>query len=707
MLSRIIQDDRIYNFNYDEFLNIKNIKIGDNVTLITNNYEDNNGNLVSSTYGNNHIVNYEYDEYNRIKKLIKMNDTYNYYYGNNGDLLKIKSNDDLIKYTYDSSKRLYKYKFNNFNIKYGYDSNNNVINENYKLNSIEHTIQNTLNDDDAITKVVLDNDEFNYNYDSLGRLASSNINNNFNTNYEYITNGKRTSLLVKSISNNNDKYSYKYDKLNNITHIYHNGNLENRYYYDDYNELIKEDNYLLNRTIRYKYDDLGNLLSKKVYELDTYNQLKQDKYEYNNTNWCDQLTKFNDDIITYDGIGNPLTIGEDITLNWINGRQLNSYTDSNNVITYKYNKDGIRTSKIINNVETKYYLEGSSIIIEKTGDNVLYYLYSNGKIVGFKYNDTSYYYIKNNQNDIIGILDNNYNTVAKYTYDSWGNIISITDGNGNDVSNNTNHIANINPFRYRGYYYDKETNLYYLNSRYYNPIWGRFINADNRLMPMNSILSNNLYSYVENNPINRSDSTGNWFGLDDLIAGVAGAIINTVGQLIADVTTSIIKKKPTFSSWQTYTGAAIGGFIGGVTTLYAGPTIGVAVSVSSSTIIGQTLENITGGTKRTASEIAINTIVDTTFSLAGDKISLKIGGLTAGRNNFGAVYKSGLTKIINGNAGRMSGSVFAKGIVSGTVSGIPGSISTGVKSYVENIDLYNNYNNYDNLGSLNYCPIEW
>lgn len=302
----------------------------------------------------------------------------------------------------------------------------------------------------------------------MGRLASSNINNNFNTNYEYITNGKRTSLLVKSIGNNNDKYSYK-------------------------------------------YDDLGNLLFKKVYKLNTYNQLKQDKYEYANTNWCDQLTKFNDDIITYDGIGNPLTIGEDITLNWINGRQLNSYTDSNNVITYKYNKDGIRTSKIINNVETKYYLEGSSIIIEKTGDNMLYYLYSNGKIVGFKYNDNIYYYMKNNQDDIVGILDSNYNIIAKYIYDSCGNIISITDGNGNDVVNDLTHIANINPFRYRGYYYDKEINLYYLNSRYYNPIWGRFINADGIINSSIDFQNYNLYNYCSNNYINYIDSSGKLF----------------------------------------------------------------------------------------------------------------------------------------------------------------------------------------------------
>lgn len=545
MLSRIIQDDRIYNFNYDEFLNIKNIKIGDNVTLITNNYEDNNGNLVSSTYGNNHIVNYEYDEYNRIKKLIKMNDIYHYYYGNNGDLLKIKSNDDLIEYIYDSAKRLYQHKFNQFNIKYNYDSNNNVISENYKLNSIEHTIQNTLNDDDAIVKVVLDNDEFNYNYDSLGRLINNNINSNYNINYDYVKNGKRTSLLVRSISNNNDIFKYKYDKLNNITHIYHNDILENKYYYDKYNQLIRENNYLLEQTIRYKYDNLGNLVYKRIFELDTYNQLDQNKYEYNNLDWKDQLTKFNDKTITYDEIGNPLTIGENIILNWINGRQLYSYTDSTNLITYKYNKDGVRISKIVNNIETKYFLEGNSIIVEQTGDNMLYYMYSNGELVGFKYNDTSYYYIKNNQDDIIGILDSNYNIIAKYKYDSWGNILSITDETDNDISNNSTHIANINPFRYRSYYYDKETKLYYLNSRYYNPIWGRFISSDNYISTSNGMLGYNMFIYCNNNPIKHTDYSGHGFLLGIVAVGLIGT-----GLFLANSIRKLKKSKKEISKVQ-------------------------------------------------------------------------------------------------------------------------------------------------------------
>ena len=116
------------------------------------------------------------------------------------------------------------------------------------------------------------------------------------------------------------------------------------------------------------------------------------------------------------------------------------------------------------------YADRTSIIFEKRNNDVIYYIRNSiDKPVGFKYNENTYYYVKNLQNDIIGILDSNCNLIVKYRYDSWGNIISITDNNGNNIVNN-NHIGIINPFRYRSYYYDNETNLYYLNSRYYSPV---------------------------------------------------------------------------------------------------------------------------------------------------------------------------------------------------------------------------------------------
>ena len=122
-----------------------------------------------------------------------------------------------------------------------------------------------------------------------------------------------------------------------------------------------------------------------------------------------------------------------------------------------------------------------------------------------------YYYMQNVQGDIVGILDSSYNIVAQYRYDAWGKIISITDGSGVDVSSNTSHVGNINPLRYRGYYYDIETGFYYLNSRYYDPETGRFINADEIVAGVGRELNGyNLFSYCMNNPVNMTDDSGNW-----------------------------------------------------------------------------------------------------------------------------------------------------------------------------------------------------
>jgi RHS repeat-associated protein len=98
--------------------------------------------------------------------------------------------------------------------------------------------------------------------------------------------------------------------------------------------------------------------------------------------------------------------------------------------------------------------------------------------------------------------------VATYTYDSYGKLISIKDSLGNDVTNNTNHIGYKNPYRYRGYRYDNETGLYYLQSRYYNQEWGRFINADAIAGYTGELLGHNLFAYCQNNPIVRIDVHG-------------------------------------------------------------------------------------------------------------------------------------------------------------------------------------------------------
>ena len=369
-----------------------------------------------------------------------------------------------------------------------------------ELNNNKYTYNHEYNNESSLTKLSHNNQDFNYIYDILGRLEESNINNIYKTKYKYITHGNKTTTIIDEVDDNGIIYKYKYDKLGNITEIYKNNSLTNKYYYDTHSQLIKEDNILNNQTILYEYDNYGNILSKKVYTNNTL--LKEDTYTYGDTNWQDLLTKYNNESITYDTIGNPTSIGNK-TLTWMNGRELSSYQDNTNNITYKYNLDGIRTSKIVNGIETKYYLEGSSIIFEDRNGNMIYYIYNGDELLGFIYNSNTYYYHKNIFGDIIGILDSNYNEVVTYTYNSWGLLTNKTD-------TTTINLSTINPFRYRSYYYDEETNLYYLNSRYYNPEWGRFVNEDGILSGQSSLICYNLYEYCKNNWVNQFDYSGNF-----------------------------------------------------------------------------------------------------------------------------------------------------------------------------------------------------
>lgn len=511
-ISAIKSGNKAYNFTYDAFLNPKTVSINNLITLITNEYYERNRGLKKSTYGNGHIINYTYDEIDRLKTVRKEDATYEYKYDNFNNLTEIEATSDntqtIYNYGYDTAQKLINYRVNNFGIKYKYDKNQNITNKTYNLENIRKTKEFIYNSDDTLKTSKLDNIDIQYNYDPLGRLKERVI-GNYKTEYGYLTKGYRTSNVINSITNGNIKYSYKYDKLNNITHIYKDNILTNEYFYDNFNELIKEHDYERNITIEYNYDTEGNILSKKTYSLNTTTLIEENIYEYNNPDWEDQLTTYNGTNITYDGIGNPKTIGDSINLYWKNGRELAKYQDTskNLEIIYKYNKDGIRTSKIVNGIEEKYYLENKNILFANKGNNMIYYLRdSNSGLIGLKHNDTTYYYQKNAQEDITGIMDGNFNIVATYSYDAWGNIISIKDANGNVITDN-NHIAHINPYRYRSYYYDEETKLYYLNSRYYNPTWGRFINCDQQF-DTNGFIGFNIYSYVLNNPTNSHDNNG-------------------------------------------------------------------------------------------------------------------------------------------------------------------------------------------------------
>ena len=108
---------------------------------------------------------------------------------------------------------------------------------------------------------------------------------------------------------------------------------------------------------------------------------------------------------------------------------------------------------------------------------------------------------------MIAIVDRNADTVARYTYDPWGKVLSVTNASG-VVQTSASLIGNINPIRYRGYYYDTDLGLYYLQSRYYDPETGRFVNGDAYAQTGTDLLDKNMFAYCLDDPVNLVDDGG-------------------------------------------------------------------------------------------------------------------------------------------------------------------------------------------------------
>ena len=179
---------------------------------------------------------------------------------------------------------------------------------------------------------------------------------------------------------------------------------------------------------------------------------------------------------------------------------MSSISHNGDSISYTYNPDGIRTSKTVNGTTTKYYVMNGTLLGQTKGSDTIVFLYDEkASKYGFDYNGTKYYYIFNVQGDVIGILNQSGTQIVSYQYDPWGKVLSV---DGSEAST----IGQLNPIRYRGYYYDTETGFYYLQSRYYDPTVRRFLNPDTLILEDAKI---DLISYCKNNPVNYVDPSGN------------------------------------------------------------------------------------------------------------------------------------------------------------------------------------------------------
>lgn len=554
-LSNIYSCTTNYEFYYCTFDLRSSVEIG-SYTLAEYTYtNDRNRYLNTLDYGNGDSIQYEYDKMGRVtKQTYEDGATVSYQYDNNGALATVTDSETGIKttYYYDFTDRMMKYVESgtdySHSVGYEYDQLNNLTKIVDTLNGNTRETSYQYDDDNRITSVQTGDSSTSYTYDPLGRINQEQTKDGddvvLTDSYTFSPNGNNTSTQVATHSIDtagfDATYTYTYDDNGNILSI-SDGTYTTSYVYDSQNQLLRENNQKANKTWTWSYDNAGNITAKNEYayttgELGT--AIDTVDYSYDDDSWGDLLTSYDGKAITYDGVGNMLTFDGN-TYTWKHGRQLDNITKDNFVWDYTYNADGLRTSRSSNNygASFQYYYSGDKLVRmeleENYGGSSLLQGYmefsydANGIPLsvdcdlnfyeedGYYDNDGNYidltvdedfictlYYVTNLQGDVIALVDETGELILEYGYDAWGRIVR------NQCYTDFWYIRYYQPLCYRGYVYDQETELYYLQSRYYDPEIGRFINADGLVSTGQGFVGNNMFAYCNNNPVNRFDPDG-------------------------------------------------------------------------------------------------------------------------------------------------------------------------------------------------------
>ena len=446
-------------------------------------------------------------------------------------LLKRIEGNQNIYYTYDDLGRLKKIvEDDGPTIEYTYNANGSVSQTARTVNGekITETYTYRIGDafnEDCLEKIVTEVRNGGTNV-AVGTLQTSDVCDAFSrltfrtrnmsteayTYYTYGADNKGTNNYVKNvgyrIGNITENDSYEYDTRGNIVKMTIAGKTS-QYAYDGANRLIREDNAQAGKTWTYEYDAGGNIKTKKQYAYTTGTLGTAEKtmpYGYDSVK-KDLLTSWNGISFQYDANQNPKSYkGAEVSFDRNN--RLASYWNMNETqytYSFEYDAEGNRISRSRTygtGVTTYYQYENGRLISERQDSTILNYVYDQSGIAGFTYLGKLYTYRKNILGDVISVYQGTEEK-ARYAYDGWGNCA---------VVKNVGGIADLNPFRYRSYYYDTGTKLYYLHSRYYDPELGRFISGDNlfivALLGSEIINGLNLNAYCFNNPISYIDLGG-------------------------------------------------------------------------------------------------------------------------------------------------------------------------------------------------------
>ncbi|MBQ6165452.1 MAG: RHS repeat protein [Clostridia bacterium] len=330
---------------------------------------------------------------------------------------------------------------------------------------------------------------------------------------------------------------FTYDDRGNLTGVYQLDNNDipvysHKYYYDEANQLVREDYAAGDKTVVYQYDAGGNLTKRSLYPLTFADEITAQptrvfNYGYSSGTWRDVLTSCDGKTVTSDAAGNITAIGQDVTLTWTAGRQLATSTDANEKTLYYYNSDGfISKTQTWNAAGTElrrtnefFWQDGVLLAQRQTeadsGESTVYeYLYdADGELQAIAFDGFRWTLEKNLLGDVVGVnlvnagLPDQPMRVADIDYDAYG---APTFSNAGNQGLLAALYVSLNPILYRGYLGISVGGVfcYYLGSRFYSPELGRFLNADVYQDTQQGVVGTNMFAYCNNNPITMIDPEG-------------------------------------------------------------------------------------------------------------------------------------------------------------------------------------------------------
>ena len=519
LATKVISGDNVYEYTYDCKGRVTKVSLN-GVELMAGVYTDGETELQSVITEKGETVTTVTDLDGKVKSIVRSaggsEKSITNSYNSKDMLLSTVDNANNISittaYTYDDLDRVTKREKIRDNIvaskeEYSYDGVYGDLLQKVATNVTGvHTYSYTYSNDSKrrISQVSINNGEtvVKPKHDCLGRNTGKTITANGNTvvddRISYLKKGSHaTNIPVKIIFKDGSYISYKYDNMGNIVRIYENGIIAIEYEYDKLGRLVRENNKKFNESFAFKYDNSGNMIAlgscpyscKSTEELERAGEMYYEQLRYDSSN---RMTKLGTYGIEFTDDGKCIKhMGTDIT--WT-GKKMTGYGTH----TYSYDASGRRISK--DNVTFTYDVNGR--LIEQSDG--ISFIYDHESLIGFKYSGSSYYYRRDILGNIMEIIDSTGASVVKYTYNAWGRCRST----GNST------IASINPYRYRGYYYDTESGFYFLQTRYYDPYTGRFLSMDDvEYIDPETIGGVNLYAYCNNNPVMNVDPNGRFWDI--------------------------------------------------------------------------------------------------------------------------------------------------------------------------------------------------